>query len=283
MDLAEVVRIIRARWYVTLPLLLLTIALAVGVNKAVPTKYQATSSITLLASESATTGTATVPGSGNPFTAFGSSLNDTADFLVRRMSSTDVANALGARGVTESYAVVLAAAAQGPFMTLSVTGTDPQHILKSIETLTTYTQQELQSVQQQASVRPVDMIRSMVIVPAGPPSAQKKTKTQDVLGAGIGGLVLTFLATFVVENIAVSRRRRRRKVPFGADTDADGDGDVNAVAAESETRLDDAYEQDYAHGRAHNRWDEDGGYAAGSEAETEVLHVGRDWYGVDAA
>jgi hypothetical protein len=245
MDLAEVARIIRARWYVLLPLLLLTVALAVGVDKSVPTKYQSTSSISLLASQSATTGTSTVPGTGNAFLNFNSSLNDTADFLVRRMGSNDAANDLRGRGVTEAYIVALAAGAQGPFISLAVTGTNPQHVLASMRTLTTYTQEQLQAVQQQASVRPVDMIRSLVIVPPGPPSAQTKTKTQDVLGAGIGGLVVTFLAVFVVENIAASRKRRRRRVPFGADADVDVDidADVNgALRAGSETERETAAE-----------------------------------------
>ena len=247
MDLVEVARIIRARWYVLVPLLLLTAALAVGVDKSVPTKYQATSSITLLASQSATGGTATVPGTGNVFLNFNSSLNDTADFLVRRLGSNDAANDLQARGVTESYVVALAAGAQGPFISLAVTGTDPQHVLKSMDTLTKYTQVELQSVQQQASVKPVDMIGSLVIVPPGPPSAQTKTKTQDVLGATIGGLVVTFLAVFVVENVAASRKRRRRRVPFGADADVDAGSQPAAQStsgSESEPDADPAADPD---------------------------------------
>jgi capsular polysaccharide biosynthesis protein len=234
MDLVEVVRIIRTRWYVLIPLLLLTAALAVGVDKKVPTKYQATSSITLLASQSATSGTSTVPGTGNAFASFNSALNDTADFLVRRMGSADVANDLASRGVTESYAVALAAAAQGPFITLTVTGSNPQHVLTSMNTLQLYTQQELQTVQEQASVKPVDMIRSMIMVPAGPPSKQTKTKTQDVLGAAIGGLVVTFLAVFVVENVATSRKRRRRRVPFGAGADDDPEGTAGSGGVDGE-------------------------------------------------
>ncbi|HZP53020.1 MAG TPA: hypothetical protein VFB40_17735, partial [Actinocrinis sp.] len=70
MDLAEVVRVIRKRWYVMVPLLLLTIALTVGVDRAIPTKYQATSELSLLASQSATTGTEKVPGTGNAFLNF---------------------------------------------------------------------------------------------------------------------------------------------------------------------------------------------------------------------
>jgi capsular polysaccharide biosynthesis protein len=286
MDLVEVARIIRARWYVLVPLLLLTVALAVGVNRAVPTKYQSTSSITLLASQSATVGTNTLPGTNNAFMNFNSSLNDTADFLVRRLGSTDAANDLRKRGVTETYVVALAAAAQGPFITLSVTGTDPRHALSSMNTLTAYTQEQLQAVQVQASVKQVDMIRSMVIVPPGPPSAQHKTKTQDVLGTTIGGLVVTFLAVFVVENLAASRKRRRRTVPFGAgaDLDAGVDADVDAdidVDAETWRR------RAAASAASEIEIEAEAGTGERADAEVEVLAAGALWYaeaeGVDGA
>lgn len=239
MDLAEVVRVIRTRWYVTVPLLLLTMVLTVGVDLSIPTKYQATSELSLLSSQSATAGTDKVPGTGNAFLSFDTSLNDTADFLVRRLGSNDAATDLKNLGVTETYAVALAANAQGPFMTLTATGTNPEHVLTSMNTLTDYTARQLEAVQAQAGVKPVDMIRSMVIVPPGPPTPQTKTKVQDVLGVAIGGLVISFLSTFIVENIFASRRRRRRRVPFGADAD-DLDADANLESAAVETGRDGA-------------------------------------------
>ncbi len=266
MDLAEVVRVIRTRWYVMVPLLLLTVALTIGVDLSIPTKYQATSETSLLASQSATAGTDKVPGTGNAFLSFDTSLNDTADFLVRRLGSNDAANDLKNLGVTETYAVALAANAQGPFMTLTVTGTNPEHVLTSMNTLTSYTAQQLEAVQAQAGVKPVDMIRSMVIVPPGPPTAQTKTKVQDVLGVAIGGLVMSFLSTFVVENILASRRRRRRRVPFGADADdLDADADIESAAIEAD--------RDGADDRLNP-----GRSAAGAQTATAAR-----WYGMDGA
>jgi len=231
MDLVEVIRIIRARWYVMVPLLIVAIALTVGVDRSIPTKYQSTSSLSLLASQSATAGTQSLPGTRNPFMSYGSSLNDTADFLVRRMNSNDAANDLHTRGVTETYTVALAAAAQGPFITLTVNGSNPEHVLSSMNTLIQDTAQQLEAVQAQASVQPQDMIRSMVITQPGPPTKQTKTKTQDVLLTAIGGLVFAFLATFMVESVLASRRRRRRKAPFGANAAQEYD-EADAEVAE---------------------------------------------------
>lgn len=268
MDLAEVIRVIRARWYVMAPLLVLTIALTIGVDRAIPTKYQSTSSLSLLASQSATAGTSTIPGTRNPFLNYNSSLNDTADFLVRRMGSADAGNDLRTRGVTESFSVVLAAAAQGPFITLTVTGPDREHVLTSMNTLTQYTVDQLQAVQVQASVRPEDMIRSMVIVPPGPPAKQTKTKTQDVLLTAFGGLVIAFLATFMVESILVSRRRRRRRVPFGAEPDEFYDYDTGTQTVEPASTHSIERDAESAHGERPN---------------TGTPSVASRWYGMDGA
>lgn len=274
MDLAEVIRVIRARWYVMVPLLVVTIALTIGVDRAIPTKYQTTSSLSLLASQSATAGTNTIPGTRNPFLNYNSSLNDTADFLVRRMGSTDAANDLHARGVTESYAVALAAAAQGPFITLTVTGTDRQHVLTSMDTLTQYTVQQLEAVQAQASVRPEDMIRSMIIVPPGPPAKQTKTKTQDVLLTAFGGLVIAFLATFMVESVLVSRRRRRRRVPFGADPQEYYDYEAESELAE----------ESGANGVGRTERIERGAEPVnGEHSSVGSTPVASRWYGMDGA
>jgi hypothetical protein len=279
MDLAEVVRIIRARWYVMVPLLVVTILLTVGLDRSIPTKYQTTSSVSLLASQSATQGTANLPGTKNPFLNYSSSLNDTADFLVRRLGSTDAANDLGQRGVTESYAVVLAAGAQGPFITLTVTGTNPKHVLSSMNTLTQYTVEQLEAVQVQASVRPEDMIRSMQIVPPGPPTKQTKTKTQDVLLAGFGGLVISFLATFMVESILTSRRRRRRRVPFGADAARREDDYEDKDYEEPDYEADpEPVEGAHANG-AESGYGE--GNANGSGKPSSAAPVASRWYGMD--
>jgi len=125
----------------------------------------------------------------------------------------------------------------------------------------------LAAVQEQAAVKPVDMIRSMVIVPPGPPTAQNKTKTQDVLGVAIGGLVISFLTTFVVESVLASRRRRRRRVPFGADDNEGFGADAESAAVETARDEEDDRPQTNGNGRA---------------ATAPQTSASR-WYGMDGA
>jgi hypothetical protein len=210
MNLSEAARVIRSRWYVILPLLVLTLVATLGVDRAVPTKYQATSTFSLLASQQAVQGTTAAPGTDNAFLSFDGSLNDMADFLTRRVDAPDSAKQLQQLGVTEAYSADLAANAEGPFITLTVTGTDPAHVSTSINTLFKFSQQELADIQTQASVAPSAMIGSILIVAPGPPTTQLKSKIQGVIGVAVVGLVLSFLATFAADSLTAARARRRR-------------------------------------------------------------------------
>ena len=221
MNLAEIGRIIRKRWYVLLPMLLLASGLTAGVDKSIPVSYQSTGMVSLLASQEAVKGTSALPGTENVFLSFNSSLNDTADFLTRRINSSADAQKLAAEGVTGTYSEVLAAS-QGPFIALTVNGPNAAIASKEMTTLIAFTGQELQRLQQQENVPAVDMIQSAVIVPGGVPKAQTKTKLQDTAGAGIGGIALAFLVTLAANSLIESRRRRgpgrtRRGGRAGAD------------------------------------------------------------------
>ncbi|MFB7980480.1 chain length determinant protein [Streptomyces vinaceus] len=202
MDLAEIWRVMRRRWYVLLPGLLLTVALVAGVYVLVPVEYRSQSTVTLLNSKKAT-----VAFDGNPFLSTQASLTGMADGLARNLNSDDSRADLKARGVTGEYEAKIADNAQGPFMWLSVTGTDPAAVLKSDQVFTAYAEKRLQEFQVQQSVTPEAMIRMATIVPPQKPEAQTKTRLQYLIMAGALGFVLSLVATFFVE----ARRRRSDK------------------------------------------------------------------------
>lgn len=219
MSLAEMWRVIRRRWYVLLPSILLAMGLTVGVYASIPQQYQSSAMVSLLTSQQAIKGTATVPGTDNPFMNFDSSLNDTADFLVRRLASTDASQQLGAEGVS-AYTAVLAAS-QGPFIQLTAIGSSRADATAAIDKLIAYTGQQLQQLQQQQGVPAQAMIESAVIVPGSPPLAQTKRRTQDTLGAGAGALALAVLGTFALDTLALRRKAARRRRRPGAPSSYD--------------------------------------------------------------
>jgi hypothetical protein len=203
MDFGEILRVIRRRWYVTAPGVVLTIAVALTSWLLVPTKYQSTSTLSLINSPRAVT----APGNGNPFLTFESSLTATADFLSRSLMSEDTARELKAMGVTEEYTAALADNAMGPFVTLTVTGTNKAHVLQSTIVLTEFATNKLQEMQEQSGAPENSMIKAATIIPPQPPESVLKKKIEIVAGATGLLLALTFVITFATENILRSRRR----------------------------------------------------------------------------
>ncbi|MFE2166488.1 Wzz/FepE/Etk N-terminal domain-containing protein [Streptomyces sp. NPDC059447] len=199
MDLAEIWRVMRRRWYVLIPGLVITAALAAAVHFLVPVEYQSQSTVTLLNSKKATEAF-----DGNPFLSTQTSLTGMADGLARNLNSDGAVADLKALGLTGKHEAKIADNALGPFMWLTVTGTDRAAVLKSDEILTKYAQKRLDEFQTQQTVRPEAMIRMATIVPPQEPQAQTKSRIQFLVMAGALGFVLSLVATFFVE----ARKRR---------------------------------------------------------------------------
>ncbi|MBZ9598838.1 chain length determinant protein [Streptomyces yangpuensis] len=210
MDLAEIWRVMRRRWYVLLPGLLLTAALTTAVHLLIPVEYQSQSTVTLLNSSKATEAF-----DGNPFLSTQASLTGMADGLARNLNSDGAKADLKALGVTGKHEVKIADNAQGPFMWLTVTGTDPAAVLKSDELLAGYADKRLKEFQTQQSVAPEAMIRMATIVPPQKPEAQTKTRIQYIVMVGALGFVLSLVAVFFVEARRRTPRGQNRRTPTG--------------------------------------------------------------------
>ncbi|MFJ3306748.1 chain length determinant protein [Streptomyces sp. NPDC086549] len=211
MDLAEIFRVMRRRWYVLLPGLLLTAGLIVGVTMLVPVTYQSQSTVVLLNSQKATRAY-----DGNPFLSSQTSLTGMADSLARNLNSDDSLRDLKARGAKGVFEAKLADNAQGPLMWLTITGTDKASVLASDKILTAYAKERLDQFQKNQSVAPKAMIRMTTIVPPQNPVAQTKTRLEYMVMAGALGLVLTLVAAFYVE---ARRRSSRTSEPEAGPTD----------------------------------------------------------------
>lgn len=225
MDLAEIFRVMRRRWYVLLPGLLLTACLTVAVALVVPVTYQSQSTVVLLNSQKAT-----VAYDGNPFLSTQTSLTGMADSLARNLNSDISLRELKSRGAKGTFEAKLADNAQGPLMWLTVTGTDKAAVLASDRILTAYAKERLNQFQKQQSVAPKAMIRMTTIVPPQNPVAQTKTRLEYLIMAGGLGLVLSLVATFYVE-----ARRRSRTAATQPDGTAGPDGSETAGPAGSDT------------------------------------------------
>jgi hypothetical protein len=230
MDLAEIARVMRRRWYVLLPGVLFTVALVVGAYLKVPVTYTSQSTVVLLNSQKATQAF-----DGNPFLSSQISLNGMADSLARNLNSDAAVAHLKAQGATCATTAKLADNAVGPLLWLTASGTDRQAVLATDKLFTAYAAERLELFQTQQSVTQPAMIRMATIVPPQDPVAQTKTRYEYLALAAVAGVVLSMVATFYVE------ARRRTPVTGTAGRPAGTEpgpprGDDDAVAPAGGTR-----------------------------------------------
>ncbi|MFF0754114.1 chain length determinant protein [Streptomyces sp. NPDC004267] len=209
MDLAEIFRVMRRRWYVLVPGLLLTAVLTAGAWFLVPVSYQSQSTVAMLNSRKG------AAADGNPFLSMEPSLTGMADSLARNVNSDAAKADLKAEGLTLKYEAKIADNAQGPLLWLTVTGEDRDAVLKGNKTLMAFTAQRLKELQADQKVNPESMIRITTIVPPQTPEPQLKNKIQYLVMAAGLGVVLSLVATFFAEARRRGAKPKHRQEPDG--------------------------------------------------------------------
>ncbi|WP_063770650.1 hypothetical protein [Streptacidiphilus carbonis] len=236
MDLAEIARVVRRRWYVMLPGLLVTVVMVAGLLFAVPTKYQSSSTVMLLNSEKAT---APAPYDGNPFLSTQTSITGTVDILARSLMDDNSLAVLKSKGLTGTVVAKIADNAQAPLMDLTVTGTDKAAVLASEQILSAYAKQRLEDLQAERNIAPAAMITMIAIVPPTQPVAQTKSKIEYAVILALLGIALSLVLVFWTE------ARNRRPAGPGADGadglagvgEADGNGEGDGSGEDGEAAL----------------------------------------------
>ncbi|MEU9253464.1 O-antigen ligase family protein [Streptomyces sp. NPDC048270] len=206
MSIREMAAVLRRRWYVFVPALLLSLLAALHLYRSVPVAYQSQSSVALLDSTAASQ---LPPAFGNPLSNAGGSLVVTADVLIRALSGADAARDLHSLGVTDPYTVGFAAHASGPLLTLTVTGTDRAKVLEETNTLTAFAGEQLNALQTAAKVQPAYFVQTAPVVLPQTPVPQLKSRYQQVLGVLILGATGGFTLSFAADALLAARRRGR--------------------------------------------------------------------------
>ncbi|MFK4100483.1 O-antigen ligase family protein [Streptomyces sp. NPDC019531] len=206
MSLADLLAIMRRRWYFMVPLTLLSLFAGGYLYRTVPVSYESQSSVTLLDSTAIAD---LAPTFGNPLSNAGGSLVVTADVLIRTLQSSDSAKELHSRGVTDRYTVGFAPDADSPLLTLSVTGTDQAKVLKETTILTDFTGEQLKALQAASKVPKTYLVQTAPVVLPQTPVSEPKSRYQSIAAVVIAGLGSAFLLSILAEGVAVVRRRGR--------------------------------------------------------------------------
>jgi hypothetical protein len=208
MDVGELVRLLRRRWVVVVPAFILTIIVTGAAYKLLPATYQSQQQMTMLPPPRISS---EIGNYGNPFLAFNSNLTVDVDLLIRNVTSDASARELSQRGLTGPYTAAFAPNAEGPFMLLTASGSQPAQVAHSIQVLAAFTEQRWRDMQLAASA-PLPSISGIApIAPPSTPSTVKKKKIELIAGIAIGGIVLTILLGVIVD--ARVRRRYGQDLP----------------------------------------------------------------------
>jgi hypothetical protein len=209
MDFGEMLRVLRRQWVAATVGLLLTVVATVGAYLVTPNKYQSVAQITLVGSRAL----ATQPGNGNnPYLTVGD-LNPMAGILATNLSSDQAVAQLKALGVTDPFTVEIPTLATGPFLTITVTGTNPAQIIRSMWVIINFSAQRLIQLQQNTAI-PIpkkSLIQAQVIAQPNVPTPVLKKKIGIAAGVAVTCLILTVLLILGLESLRIRRAAKSMK------------------------------------------------------------------------
>jgi len=214
-DFIDACKVILRRWYVAVPLLLLTFAGTYFAYTTASANYSAKGSLILILPP------ARALGEGenaqfcptNPWCA-GSDVLSLANVTARTMDDPDVAEQILDPHPGADYDVVLNADNRSSIMELTATAPTPQEALATLEELRGQVEKELNDRQIERdgavdeSVSRLDLVRASPVTMANQARPQSGGKLRAAAAAFALGIAMTLGGTFLAESIAVSRRAK---------------------------------------------------------------------------
>jgi hypothetical protein len=201
MNLADTLRGLWRRWYIVIPGLLLTVAVAIGAWQAIKPDYERTATQLLLP------GTTSIPEAGNPYLYLGG-LSQAADVLVTAMSSDQELASLTEGHPGAQIVIVRDPLTSGPQILTTVTARSDAEAEQILDATVARAEQTLDSLQNVDGITSGNRIGIKTITIDTQSTLNQKTRTLAVAGAALGVLLLTLLVAGLVEGLSTRRRRR---------------------------------------------------------------------------
>lgn len=191
---------LRRRWILASLLLLVTLAGTAYALFKLPSTYQSQSSIVFLVPKNVTKSLG-----GNPYLAFNSTLNQTADVVRYETQDVRTVDMLAAQGYSSKYLVTDAIDTSGPVLIVTVTGHNKELVEHTLRGVTTEVNAKLDTIQ--AGLSNANKIRDVVITftPNATPLTSKKARPLAALAAA--GFMLTVGIPLIVDAVLLRRRR----------------------------------------------------------------------------
>lgn len=213
MDFWKTMGVLLRRWYVSVPIFVVSLVLGGGVFLVVPTTYESTGTIVLTAPPAGAVtqvNPANATGPGNPLLDFEGSLTITTQLLIQSLSSPTVQNAIAAEGGSSTFQAGDGNTG-GPFVVIIADAKSKAQAERTVTLALQYASNELNQRQKALQAPPSTFINTQVVVEATP----AKTKLSNKLkGGGVAlalGLIISLAAAFALESRSTNRKRRKEE------------------------------------------------------------------------
>lgn len=219
MDLFTIVGACVRRWYVTLPLVLVTAVLAAGAYQAVPPVYTSSVSIVVLPANTPEVEESAAPIPDNPYSGSGGP-RFAASVLARNINTDGYRERIGL-DVSDDVAFEASASNDQPMIRIDATAPTPELVLETLTAVTGQAGVVLAEFQTTAGAPEVKQYRIAAAVPADrvedvTPSRLRSAGAIAVLGMGLAAALATALD-------ALLRRRKQGTTPSAPPTIGDPD------------------------------------------------------------
>ncbi|MGW6934462.1 hypothetical protein ACWGE0_30690 [Lentzea sp. NPDC054927] len=224
MDFWGTVRVLRRRWYIALPAVLLTGVLALYVYITVPTRYESSGVLVL-----------TSPAAGgkysgntkpedvvkvNPLLQFDGSLTTTAQILTQVLGDPKTAEELAGKGSTATYTANTGPVG-GPLLFVSTEADSAESAEGLVGKVLEKTVNELAAQQKALNAPEQTFITAQILVKPTTASAKIGGKVRYVGAATVVLLLLTIASTFAADSIMLKAKRRKDKESGAAPSEKD--------------------------------------------------------------
>lgn len=209
MDFWLTVRAIGRRWYLSIPVFLLVIAVALFAADRTTHEYQSTGTVVLSEPDpsAAHVDHSVDKGVANPLLAFADSLTTSAQLLIQNLNSPAAQQAIAAQGgtatITASNGMLT-----GPFIVITADNPDPAAVQQTVALAFGYVNKELLQREQALGAPKVQYIAVKTVVAPTTAAPLLGGKSRFLGSTFVLALAASLCVTYGVETI--SRRRRQR-------------------------------------------------------------------------
>jgi hypothetical protein len=230
-DFFDTLVLLCRRWYVVVPMLVLTVVATFFAYSSSASTYSATSSVLLAVPPTPLTptsvnGTVITPCSQNPYCS-SDQLQSLGNVVSLAMNDPVRAASVLRGNASSSYKVILSPDDRSPILDVSATAHSSAGASAALKAVLGAVRDELRQRQSDVGVKPANFIAAQAVVTT-PPKVQSGGKIRSALVTLGIGLALTLMTAFLVDALLSSRRRR--KTPHVAESEPYG-------KAENEDRL----------------------------------------------